>query len=64
MNEEKIYEKAYKLYEKFGASAVYDYANELGLDYNYCEPCEAETPTIEECICLVCGSEQKKTLTN
>ena len=58
MTEEEIYKKAYKLYEEFGSGSVYEYANSLGLDYSYCEPCDTETPTIEECICLVCGSQK------
>ena len=55
----KYRNKALKLYEETGASAVYDYGNELNLDYSYCTGCEADTPTLtdgnELCECLVCG---------
>ncbi len=54
--EENIYDKAVELYDTKGVSAVYDYANELGLQYEYCEPCENETPTLDEA-CLVCGTD-------
>ena len=53
----RIYEEAYRLYTNVGASAVYDYANKLGLDYRYCSPCETDTPVISQTTCLVCGSE-------
>ncbi len=53
----RIYEEAYRLYTNVGASAVYDYANKLGLDYRYCSPCETDTPVIEQTTCLVCGNE-------
>ena len=55
----RIYAEAYKIYTKHGTSAVYDYADKLGLDYHYCDPCESITPSISETTCLVCGSEKK-----
>lgn len=54
---DKQYEKAVKLYEDGGASAVYEYAKEIGIDeWSTCEPCETDTPDCEDNICLVCGS--------
>ena len=50
-----------KLYEKFGSTKVYDYANTIKLSYSKCNPCDAETPTIadsKECSCAICGSEK------
>ena len=52
------YEKAYKLYEKGGSSAVVDACNNGKLKYDswgICEPCEAEQPIYED-VCLVCGT--------
>lgn len=51
------------LYSKVGPSEVYKYANKIKLLYNYCEPCESETPTISTIdwnLCAVCG--QNKTI--
>lgn len=50
-------EICYNLYQK-SISSVYDYANKVKLDYNYCKPCEAETPTIQTLKtkeCALCG---------
>lgn len=44
------------LYEEIGPSAVYDFANILNLDYNYCNQCEAETPSLKGKECLNCGN--------
>ena len=52
------YEKAYKLYEKGGCSAVVDACNNGKLKYDKwgeCEPCESEQPIYDDA-CLVCGT--------
>ena len=36
-------------------SQVYEYAVQHGLDYHYCQPCDADTPTYNQ-TCLICGS--------
>lgn len=60
----KQYKKAVKLYEDGGATAVYDYAKEIGIDeWSTCEPCEAETPDCKSKCCLVCGSSKEQNLT-
>jgi len=56
-------EIAENLYEKCGVGAVCGYANKIGADYEYCEPCENEMPTIKttkESVCMVCGTPHKK----
>ena len=58
------YTKAYKLYEKGGASAVIDACSDGRLKYDkwgYCNPCETNQP-IYESSCLVCGTihQEKK----
>ena len=48
-----------QLYNGQGASKVYDYANKINLHYNYCAPCQAQTPTIADksnSTCAICGS--------
>src|ERR1035437_7341633 len=50
--------QAQRLYEKSGASAVYDYASNHNLPCGYCKGCEAETP-IYNGTCLICGSTVK-----
>lgn len=50
-----------KLYEKYGASAVYDYCNKLRLAYHFCSGCDADTPTIQTnkiCECAICGQSK------
>ena len=50
-----------KLYSKYGATRVYDYANKINLQYHLCKPCEADTPTISSKsnnTCAVCGSNK------
>ena len=55
-----ISEKCRTLYENEGATAVYDYANELiakgnqEITYAACKGCEAETPHLNG-ECLICG---------
>ena len=61
MTNEEIYRRAVELYDETGPSAVYDFADTLGLPYSECEPCDTDTPTIDEQTCLVCGSEKKTT---
>jgi hypothetical protein len=60
-----IRETAYEKYCAVGPSAVYDYANTIeGIEYDYCEQCDASTPTLEDgeglCECLLCGSGKNK----
>ena len=48
-----------KIYESTGVSGVTDYANKIGLPWEFCFPCEAEMPMIQyqdhkECDC--CGT--------
>lgn len=58
MNQEKLIAVCEKLYDKKGATAVYDYinANHRELDWYYCQPCDTETPATNQLKCLVCGS--------
>ncbi len=49
-----LLKQAETLYNQKGVSAVYDFANKMGLDYKFCNPCEASTPSVEG-ICAVCG---------
>ena len=58
-----IYDKAIELYDSIGVSAVCDYANELGLPYYHCKPCEAQMPTFDKA-CLVCGTDNIIILNN
>jgi hypothetical protein len=53
------------LYETHGHGVIYDLANKLGYEYDYCKPCEANTPSVifrisddEECI--VCGTPREE----
>jgi hypothetical protein len=57
----KQYKKAEKIYEKGGASEVYDYAEEIGIDeWSTCFACETDTPDCKDDTCLVCGSAKEK----
>lgn len=50
------YEQAVKHYDAGGPSAVYKYAEEIGIDsYSYCRDCEEHTPDCDDDCCLVCG---------
>jgi len=61
---DKQYEKAVKLYEDGGATAVYDYAKDIGIDeWSICFACETDTPDCKDGSCLVCGSVKTKQLT-
>ncbi len=58
------YNEAYKIYEKEGITAVYDFANANGISsWSHCDSCDAETPDCITNSCLVCGSI-KKNLSN
>ena len=48
MTNEEIYKRAVELYDETGPSAVYDFANSLGLSYTECEPCDTETLWIKQ----------------
>lgn len=50
-----IFDEAYKIYTDKGQDAVFVYANEKGLEYAYCSPCEIDSPSLED-TCLVCGT--------
>lgn len=55
------YEICKNLYDKDGASAVYDYCDKIKRKYHYCEQCECNTPTIQSiklCMCAVCGQSK------
>lgn len=52
---EKIFNKAY---ENGGLSKVCDLANEVGLKYAHCNPCETQTPVLNNC-CAACGTAKK-----
>jgi hypothetical protein len=54
-----IKRKAKRLYEKNGGySAVIKLANEKGLKYGFCMPCDNDMPNMDG-ECLVCGSLQQ-----
>ena len=58
MTNEQIMKEAQKRYEKWGAGAVYDYANHMKWeDWSVCEQCGATTPTINNS-CMVCGTKK------
>jgi len=54
------YDACVLLYEKNGATAVYDYAKKHNIEHwTYCEPCDTDTPHVSvdsKGTCLVCGS--------
>lgn len=51
-------EEAYKIYEKDGYSAVFEWVmkNSPELNWSHCEPCELKTPTDGDGDCLVCAT--------
>ena len=63
MTTEQIRVKAEELYTEIGPSAVYDFGNELGLEYSRCECCEADTPTLideqGDPECLLCSTTKE-----
>lgn len=51
------YEECVSIYEKSGQYAVYEYANEKGInEWSHCIHCSDETPDTKDASCLVCGS--------
>ena len=53
------------LYETHGHGVIYDLANKLGYEYDYCKPCEANTPSVSFRIsddeeCIVCGTPREE----
>ena len=61
MNEIKkaaIRRKARRLYKKSGYASVCELANDKGLKYGFCIPCDNDMPNIDH-ECLVCGSMQQ-----
>lgn len=50
-----LYEQALAIYEELGAGAVDEWGHKIGLRFEFCEPCEAETPSIGS-DCAVCGT--------
>lgn len=57
---EAINKYCQQLYEDNGGySGIIEYANEYGLPYAYCKPCESEMPmliTTKMKCCAVCGN--------
>ena len=50
------YDKAVTIYENEGASAVFRYAEKIGVDsHSFCRDCEEHTPDCHDDSCLVCG---------
>lgn len=50
------WDKAVTIYENEGASAVFVYAERIGVySYSYCRDCEEHTPDCHDDSCLVCG---------
>jgi len=54
-----IAEKCQEVYEASGQSAVFDYilSNHPETAWDYCEPCEIQSPMLDG-DCLVCGSRK------
>ena len=56
------YEQAIKHYDAGGASTVFQYAEEIGVDsHSYCRDCEEHTPDCHDDCCLVCGTHKPST---
>jgi hypothetical protein len=54
--------KAWQIYENQGQNGVFKACNDkrVKFDYwQYCQPCEYESPIYNKC-CLVCGTFEKK----
>jgi hypothetical protein len=50
------YNEAVKVYECLGPSAVFAFAEKIGVDsYSFCRDCEDDTPDCHDDSCLVCG---------
>lgn len=58
----QLSETARALYEQTGSSAVCEWGQAVGLKFEACVPCEANTPTIGrwplQFACAVCGTKQ------
>ena len=56
------YEQAIKHYDAGGASAVFAFAEKIGIDsYSFCRDCEEHTPDCHDDCCLVCGTHKPST---
>ena len=56
------YDKAVTIYENEGASAVFRYAEDIGVDsHSFCRDCEEHTPDCHDDSCLVCGTHKPST---
>jgi len=55
-----IFKEAEKRYNKWGASAVYDYAHSINIKHwSICTQCNECTPSINK-TCLICGSKKER----
>ena len=57
-----LYKIALRLYEAGGKTAVTEWGDRMGLRFSRCEPCEDDTPVIDdgdESCCAVCGTDLK-----
>ena len=55
MISKKLKDRFASKYEAKGATAVYEYANKIGIkEWKHCLECDAKTPHIDN-ECLVCG---------
>ena len=59
---QKQYEQAVKHYDAGGASAVFAFAECIGVDsHSFCRDCEEHTPDCHDDCCLVCGTHKPST---
>jgi hypothetical protein len=59
---QKQYEQAIKHYDAGGASAVFAFAECIGVDsHSFCRDCEEHTPDCHDDCCLVCGTHKPST---
>ena len=58
----KLSDKCYRIYEKGGQYAVYDFINDNYPEQSWawCEPCESESPIDTDYACLVCASPTER----
>ena len=57
------YEIAVEIYNTKGVDAVYQYADQIGLDeYENCVDCENTVPVCEDGYCFICGSKSLKSI--
>jgi hypothetical protein len=60
---EEQYEECVAIYEREGSSGVYRYAESNGItDFSNCYVCETDTPDMDDCSCLICGTFKKEEL--